>query len=129
MDAMDRDELLELARQQAAKIDSLQAELERLKYDLQLAELAGKRAAASVDPATERPFGIADALILIAATALGLTVTRWLVPGVTLQTIWDALAAIARPEMTFWVVVPMVAEFGMFFVIPTCAFTTFACLT
>jgi hypothetical protein len=128
MDAMDRDELVELARQQAAKIESLEAELDRLKCALQTARPGGKQPPISGEPATERPFGIADALIVIAAIALGLTVTRSLVPGLTPQMLWDAFAAIPQAELTFWGVMAGAAEAGSLLVIPTYTFTTLACL-
>jgi len=79
--------------------------------------------------ATERrSFGITDGMVLIAATAVGLAMTRLIVPDVTPQEIWETLTTPPRDGWSFFDALEMFAEKGAILIVPSLAAWTLATL-
>ena len=76
-----------------------------------------------------RRFGVADGLILVAATAVGLATSRWLAPDLTLQQFSEYVTKPrdGRRSLTFFIL-QLTAELSSVFVIPGLVAWTVACL-
>jgi hypothetical protein len=122
------DELVERVRQQATTIDSLHAEIDRLKGRLdEMAETARGEQAGEVGPVPLRRLGIADGLILIAAIACGLAVTRFLVGDLERKQVWDAVTSGLARGWSFKLAAGMFAELGTVLLMPCFVTGTIAC--
>lgn len=75
-----------------------------------------------------RPFGVADLLILIAATAAGLAASRMMAADVSLKVIWDMLSTPPSEGWSIGVIAGMFGDLGTHFLMPCLATWTAACL-
>lgn len=113
----------ERIRQQAATIESLRAQVERLQKEL---DEARPRVRSTIP---ERRFGIADSLILVAALACGMAVTARIFRGVSLREIWDSFTTPPSPEgWKLGLIIVMFAGSSTFLIIPCFVAWTVACV-
>ncbi|WP_435008098.1 hypothetical protein P12x_005373 [Tundrisphaera lichenicola] len=75
-----------------------------------------------------RNFGLADAMILVAASAIGLAATGWLTDGEPLKEAWEIFSTPPQDGWTIGNILMMVGLLGITFVVPSLAAWTLACL-
>jgi hypothetical protein len=75
-----------------------------------------------------RRFGVADGLILVAATAVGLAARRWLAPDLTLQQFSEYVTKPPDGRRSLTFILQLTAELSSFAVIPGLVTWTLACL-
>jgi hypothetical protein len=75
-----------------------------------------------------RNFGVADGLILVAATAVGLAMSRMMAPGMTPRVVWGVLSTSPPDGWSIGVIAGMFDELGTPLVMPCLVAWTLACL-
>src|SRR4051812_38827323 len=76
-----------------------------------------------------RKFTVADSLILVGATAVGLAASRAITPGeLTFQVVWESATNPPQGAWSFRFIAQSVAELSTVAVIPSLATWTVACL-